>query len=169
MRGAVQVTDGYFSNAAEVRPMQDRMKISDQITVGAQPTEEKIPQLAREGFKSVINLRTVGEKEQPLSPEEEGAKVKAAGMSYLHIPVSSQAMSPEQVDQFREELTRQPGPVFVHCHKGKRAGAFAMMHAAVGAGWSGEETLQKAEQMGFACDQPALKDFVKGYIDRNRK
>lgn len=149
--------------------MQERMKISDQITVGAQPTAAQLQELAQEGFKSVVNLRTPGESDQPLSPEEEGNKVRALAMKYLHIPVSSQAIQPEQVDQFREHIRQLPGPVFVHCHQGKRAGALVMMQGAIEAGWTGDQALQTAQEMGFQCDVPALAEFVKGYIDRNRK
>lgn len=148
--------------------MEDRMKLSDHVSVGAQPSEEQLGQMAREGVKAVVNLRTEGEEGQPFSPSEEGEKVRALGMQYLHIPVSSKEPRAEQVDQFRGEVPGLPGPVFVHCAKGKRAGAFAMMHQAVESGWSGDETLEKAEQMGFECDEPALKDFVRGYIDKNR-
>lgn len=148
--------------------MEDRMKLSDHISVGAQPSEEQLRKMAEEGIKTVVNLRTAGEEDQPFSPEEEGERVRALGMEYLHIPVSSKEPRAEQVDQFRVEVPQLPGPVFVHCAKGKRAGAFAMMHQAVEAGWSGDETLEKAEQMGFECDVPALKDFVRDYIDKNQ-
>ncbi len=143
----------------------DRMTITDRLSVGAQPTEEQLLGMAREGVKTVVNLRTAGEDEQPLSPEEEGKRVEAAGMRYVHLPVSMKAMGPELVDRFRDTLKEVPGPVFVHCHKGKRAGAFAMMHRAVETGMTGDETLKQAEQMGFECDVPALKEFVTGYVD----
>ena len=42
------------------------------------------------------------------------------------------------------------------------------MHLAVAAGQSGDETLQRAERMGFQCDVPALKEFVKTYVDQNQ-
>ncbi len=42
-----------------------------------------------------------------------------------------------------------------------------MMHQAVERGMTGEETLKKAEQMGFECDVPALKEFVTGYVDNH--
>ena len=44
-----------------------------------------------------------------------------------------------------------------------------MMHLAVQAGWSGADTLQKAEEMGFECKQPELKEFVKSYIDGHQQ
>jgi hypothetical protein len=34
-------------------------------------------------------------------------------------------MRPEPIDPFREDLGRLPGPVFVPCHEGQRAGAVA--------------------------------------------
>lgn len=149
--------------------MQESMKINDAVTVGGQPDEGRLAELARAGFKSVVNLRTHGEQEQLLAPEEEGERVRALGMDYVHLPVSTKDMRPEQVDEFRERLAALPKPAFVHCHRGKRAGAFVMMGVAVEQGMSGDQTLQQAERMGFQCDQPELKEFVKGYVDRNRK
>ena len=149
--------------------MEDRMKINDQITVGAQPTEEQLQQLVQDGFKAVVNLRTAGEEDQPVPPEAEGEKVRELGMRYLHIAVSTRDMRPEQVDQFRQNLPSLPSPVYVHCHKGLRAGAFAMMHIAIEGGMSGGQTLETAAQMGFPCEAPKLKAFVKGYVDQNRR
>ena len=149
--------------------MEGPMRINEQLTVGPQPTEEQLKHIAEEGFKSVVNLRMPGEEEQPLSPDEEGVRVRSLGMEYLHIPVSKKVMQPEQVDSFRQEISRLPEPVFVHCHLGKRAGALVMMHTACEAGMSGDQTLERAEQMGFECDVPQLREFVKGYIDRSGK
>jgi uncharacterized protein (TIGR01244 family) len=149
--------------------MDQVMKISDQVTVGAQPSEDQLQQLGKQGFKSVVNFRTEGEEDQPLSPKAEGEKVKAAGMTYLHVPVSMKSMGPELVDQFREKYAALPKPVFAHCKSGKRAGAMVMMHMAVEQGMSGEQTLQQAEKMGFKCDQPELKEFVKSYVDGHTK
>jgi len=145
--------------------MEQVMKISDQVTVGAQPTEDQLQQLGKQGFKSVVNFRTEGEEDQPLSPQAEGEKVESAGMTYLHVPVSMKAMGPELVDQFREKYAALPKPVFAHCKSGKRAGAMVMMHVAVEQGMTGEQTLQQAKEMGFECDQPQLEQFVRQYVD----
>lgn len=141
------------------------MKINDQVSVGAQPTEAELRKFAQQGFLSVVNFRTEGEEDQPLSPQAEGEKVSAAGMDYLHTPVSLEAMGPERVDQFREKLTELPKPVFAHCKSGQRAGAMVVMDMAVEQGMTGEQTLQKAKEMGFECDQPELKQFVRSYVD----
>jgi uncharacterized protein (TIGR01244 family) len=145
------------------------MQINDDVTVGTQPTADQLAELARAGFRTVVNLRTVGEQDQPLSPEAEGKEVRALGMAYLHIPVSTKDLKAEQVDEFRREFADLPKPALVHCHVGLRAGAFMMMSLAVDQGMSGDQTLRQAEQMGLRCDQPELKKFVKGYVDRHRK
>lgn len=149
--------------------MQNVMKINDQITVGAQPSEEQIKELREEEFKTVVNFRTESEEDQPLSPQAEGEKTKEWGMDYYHLPVSKESMSPGVVDQFRQKFTELPKPVFAHCSKGKRAGAMIMMHIASEQGMTGEQTLQKAEEMGFECDQPELVEFVKSYVDSHTK
>ena len=149
--------------------MQDTMKINDNVTVGAQPSEDQLQQLDQQGYKSVINFRTDGEDDQPLSPDAEGKQVRAQGMSYLHVPVAMGSMNTELVDQFRERYAALPKPVFAHCKSGKRAGAMVMMHVAVEQGMSGEQTLQKAEQMGFECEQEELRQFVRAYVDNHSK
>ncbi len=149
--------------------MQEQIKINDRITSSSQPTEEEIKKLPLQGFKTVINLRATGEEDQPLSPEEEGKIVQGLGMKYLNIPVSMKdGIRPEQVDRFRQEIEALPAPIFVHCSKGKRAGAFCMMYVAVKEGMTGEEAIQKSMSKGFACDMPQLKEFFRNYIDQRR-
>lgn len=147
----------------------DNMKINGEVTVGPQPSAEQLKELASSGFKSIVNFRTEGEEDQPLSPTQEGENAKQLGLTYLHIPVSMKSMSEETVDQFREHYPDLPKPVFAHCKSGKRAGAMVMMHMASNQGLSGKQTLQQAEQMGFKCDQPELKQFVETYVDSHAK
>jgi uncharacterized protein (TIGR01244 family) len=149
--------------------MQKTIKMNDQITVGGQPTSTELQQLAEQGFKTIINLRTSNEENQPLKPDEEGRVVEQLGMQYLHIPVSRENMDEAQVSQFRDQLARLPSPQFVHCGTGRRAGALTMMQMAIEQGMTGGQALEKAEQMGFECDHPQLKDFVNSYIDRNTR
>lgn len=145
------------------------MKINDQVTVSGQPTDDELKEIASQGFKSIVNFRAEGEEEHQLSPSEEGKIVEALGLSYVHIPVSLKALNSESVDQFREQYEKLPKPVFAHCKSGKRAGAMVMMHLAVEQGMSGERALRQAEEMGFQCDQPELKQFVETYVDQNAK
>jgi uncharacterized protein (TIGR01244 family) len=149
--------------------MVERVQVSDELSVGKKhPAEDDLRRLAQDGFKAVVNLRTSGEENQPLAPEEEGRFVRALRMQYVHYPVKSEELSTEMVDGFREQLAGLPRPVFAHCASGKRSGAFLMMHIAVETGMTGEETIRKAEEMGFECDTPQLEQFVRTYVDEHR-
>lgn len=145
--------------------MSNRMRFNEQLTVGPQPSQDELTALPDDGFRSVVNFRTAGEDEQPLSPDEEAEVVQATGLKYLHVPVSMDGMDEKKVDQFREQYRALPKPVFAHCKSGKRAGAMMMMHSAVEQGISGDQALEKAREMGFECDKPELEKFVKQYVD----
>lgn len=150
--------------------MVDRTRINEGLTVGnVHPDAEQLAQLAGEGFQTVVNLRTEGERNQPLTPEEERHEVERLGMHYLHYPVTNVGLSDDVVDAFRERIGALPRPLFVHCASGMRSGAFVMMHVAAEACLRGETTLEKANAMGLACDQPALAEFVKRYVDQHCK
>ena len=145
--------------------MKDLKKINDQITVAGQPTSSYIEHLKNNGFRTIVNMRTYGEDEHPMSPATEKEIVDEAGMKYVHLPVSPSSMGPELVDKFRAQIAELPGPVLVHCAAGMRAGAFSMMATATKEGWTGDETLEKAKAMGFECKAPELKQFVRSYVD----
>src|SRR5438128_725113 len=94
------------------------------ITVADQPTEEELRGLQGQGYAGVINLRNDGEPEQPLSTGEEGARVRAMGMDYLHYGVGGAPLSEEGVGPVCDFLDRHSGEkVLVHCRKGARAAA----------------------------------------------
>ena len=147
--------------------MTEQIRINDAVTVGGQPSIEELRELSDNGFRSVINLRTHNEEDQELTPDEEEEIVRGIGMEYAHIPVTADSLSQGKVEAFRERLNGLPSPVFVHCSSGKRAGAFTMMDVGVKQDMSGEQAIEKAEEMGFECDVPELEKFVKRYIDQH--
>ena len=149
--------------------MNDVKQIGNRYAVGmAPPSSEDLSQLARAGYKSVVNLRCENEPDAPMTPQLEGEKATALGLEYRNIPVAGDALTGDLVDRFRDCVKSLPGPLFVHCASGKRAGAFTMMHVAAENDLSGEAALAQAKEMGFACDQPALAEFVRDYIDAQR-
>lgn len=143
--------------------MSDPVKIDDRLTVG--PTKldaDQIAQLAQQGFKTIVNLRTDAEKEP--SPAEEGEMVRSAGLHYVHVPVNTEALNIGLGNRFHQEVSAVPGPVYVHCAAGKRAGTFATLHAGLAHGWSAEQTVTKAAELGFTTDSPKLEAFLSEYM-----
>jgi uncharacterized protein (TIGR01244 family) len=148
--------------------MPDRMKFNEDVTIGAQPSEAELKAMAEEGVRTVINLRTEDESMQRMEPDEESDASRRFGIACETIPVSMDEMGPETVDDFRSTLAQAEKPVFVHCKLGKRAGAMVMMDVAVRQGWSGEEAIRRAKEMGFECENEQMTDFVRNYIDEHQ-
>jgi uncharacterized protein (TIGR01244 family) len=149
--------------------MENTVRINGEVTVGPQPTDEELTELRKQGFQTIANFRNEGEEDQPLSPDVEGQKARTLGMAYLNVPVSIENLTPQTVDHFREQYAMVPKPVFAHCRLGKRAAAMLMMHIGCEQGRSGEQTLQKAKELGFDFDKPELRDFITTYVDDHSK
>lgn len=139
------------------------LRIDDKVSIGGQPSEADLAELKRQGIATVVNLRRPGENNQPLSPDAEGEKVRAFGMAYAHIPVSSADMRAEQIDQFAKVVDASPGPVHVHCGVGARAGIFALIHSGARRGFTAEQIIAEARTKGF--DLSEMADLVAGYIN----
>lgn len=144
--------------------------LDENFLVGGQPSEGTLTRLKEKvGMQSVVNLRTVHEIEDDLSPVQEGEACTELGLDYVHLPVSMNEMNHLLVDTFRNQVKDLPKPVYVHCASGMRAGAFVMMHLAVENGWSARECFAKAEEQGFECNKPEMKTFLKTFVDQHQK
>lgn len=147
--------------------MQNAVAINDRFTIARyEPDARTFERFAEEGFRSVVNMQQRSE-DQKLGPDEERRLAEAAGLTYLHHPVSKETLSDETVDTFRRRVSELPGPIVVHCASGKRSGALVMMHMAAASGLTGDQALKKAEDAGFECDSEELETFVKSYVDRH--
>ena len=60
--------------------MSDIKKVSERFSAGGQPTPEALKQLADEGYKSVINLRSLDETG---ALNDEHQQAEAAGLKYV--------------------------------------------------------------------------------------
>ena len=138
--------------------MSDRKKVSDEFSAGGQPTPETLQNLANEGFKSLINLRSVDET-GVLSDEQQQAE--AAGLEYVNIPLNPTQANDESVGRVLSELEELPTPIFFHCQAGGRAGALALIALATQQKLSREEVLSKAQALGINPEQPHLKHFLE--------
>ncbi|MHB1556587.1 MAG: protein tyrosine phosphatase family protein [Isosphaeraceae bacterium] len=146
--------------------MQFERPITSNITLGDQPTEDDLARLKREGYVGVVNLRNPGEPEQPLGPAEEGEKVLELGMEYLHYGVGGAPLSEsgvESVCDFVDRLVGGSGKVLVHCRKGGRAMALALIQQARANGWKPEETVVLGQSMGLEVDG-GLRMLVEVYL-----
>lgn len=126
--------------------MKTIRKINEDLAIAGQVTPEQLQQIAKEGFKSVLNLR---------SPDEEGFRnneqqqVEALGLYYMHVPVKVEAINDELAAQVLQQIDKLVKPSLIHCNNSMRAAGFVLMHIATRQGMRLSEAFKQAEKLGL--------------------
>ncbi len=126
--------------------MEAIKKINDELTIAGQVTPEQLRQVAQEGFKSVLNLRSPDE-EGFLSNEQQQAE--ALGLYYVNIPVKFEAINDEIAARVLMQTNKLPKPTLVHCDSAMRAAVIVLMHIATRQGATLRQAFKQAEQLGL--------------------
>jgi uncharacterized protein (TIGR01244 family) len=138
----------------QIRPITPR------FAVAPSPGPGFFAAAAEAGFTTVVNNRPDGEDPAQLSSAEAQAAAQAAGLAYVHIPVTGGPGAPE-AEALRDLLVNVSGPVLAYCRSGTRSAAtFALAQALRGA--DTQETLALIQAAGY--DLRALA----GEMDRLR-
>ena len=98
-------------------------QIDHDVFVAPQLDAAAMAEVARLGFKSVVNNRPdfEGGPTQPTNASIEAA-ARAAGLEYAFLPVASNYQSPEEIARFAELIATLPKPILVFCRSGARSG-----------------------------------------------
>ncbi|MDQ3039659.1 MAG: protein tyrosine phosphatase family protein [Pseudomonadota bacterium] len=131
------------------------LPVFDDVYSAGQPTEAELAALARNGVRTIINLRHRSEA----SEFDEADVVAAMGMGYVSIPVTgAQDLTPETITRFSRELedARSRGPVLVHCGSGNRVGAMIALEQA----WVRRQSVDRALAAGRAAGLAGLEPAV---------
>jgi uncharacterized protein (TIGR01244 family) len=98
------------------------VKVNDRLSVATgQPRLDQFADIAKLGFKSVINNRPDGEEAmQPDSASEDEA-ARALGMAYRQIPIHSGAIGMAEIEAQQKAVRELEGPVLAHCRSGTRS------------------------------------------------
>ena len=96
--------------------------IAPDVYVAPQLTPAAMAEVARLGFRSVVNNRPDFEAgaDQPTSAQLEAA-ARAAGLEYRHLPVPSTIQSPEDIAACAALLDELPRPTLMFCRSGARS------------------------------------------------
>lgn len=124
-----------------------------------QPSPEQLERLAREGVRSVINLRAAGEPDQ----YDERAEAERLGLRYASIPVAgAQDLTPETVQRFTDELAeaQRAGPVLIHCASANRVGAMVALEQGWHRGAATEAALERGRAAGLTGLEPVVSDLL---------
>ncbi|WP_445636755.1 Beta-lactamase [Nostoc sp. DSM 114161] len=138
--------------------MSDIKKVSDEYSAGGQPTPETLKQLADEGYKSVVNLRSLDET-GALADEQQQAQ--AVGLEYANVPLKPSQANDSSTAKVLSELQQLPTPVYFHCGAGGRASALALIAFATQHQLNREQVLAKAKELDINSEQAHLKQFLE--------
>jgi uncharacterized protein (TIGR01244 family) len=96
--------------------------VAADVCVAPQLTPDAMAEVARAGFRSVVNNRPDFEHgpDQPTNAAIEAA-ARAAGLEYRFLPVGSGYQTPEQIAAFAQLLDELPRPLLVFCRSGARS------------------------------------------------
>ena len=97
-------------------------KQSEEFSSASQISIEDISEIARLGFKTIINNRPdhEGGDVQPTSAQIK-AVAESLGLNYFYIPVIPNNIQPAQVEAFKIAYQEADKPVLGFCRTGNRA------------------------------------------------
>jgi protein tyrosine/serine phosphatase len=153
-----------FAGGALAEPLSTKdiprfQMISSGLYRGGQPGREGFEYLKKNGFKTIINLRTQND-EEPI--------VKDLGMNYVHIPISIMVWSKiphHAIEQYFKVLGDPANyPIFFHCRRGAdRTGAMASFYRIAAQGWEPRKAFDEARDIGMRWWFVRLKQQIRNF------
>ncbi len=136
-------------------------QVDNYVYRGGQPTRSGFEYLAKQGVKTILDLRGAGER---ASWEEQ--IVTALGMKYVNIPMTG--LKPPTTDQISQILALledgATGAVFVHCKRGAdRTGAVIAAYRIDHDSWDNARALREALDDGMRFFQLPRQKFIRTF------
>lgn len=131
-----------------------------------QPTPAQLTELAHQGVRTVINLRT---PDEPMEYDE-AAEATRLGLQYVALPIAGAAdLDRERVRQFGLVLdeARRQGGVLIHCASSNRVGAMVALDEVLNRGGSLQAALAHGRAAGLASLEPAVVALAEREGARN--
>src|SRR5438876_11262847 len=129
-------------------------------------TPAAVAEVKKMGYKAIFNLRLA--TEQGADIEGETAAAKAAGINFIHLPLSGTMPDPAVVDNFLKAIAA-PGnqPALIHCASGNRASAMWFIKRVMIDKWDTDRAMAEASELG-AISQ-TMKTFALDYIQTHKR
>ncbi|MBI1207000.1 MAG: TIGR01244 family phosphatase [Azospirillum sp.] len=129
--------------------MLNSVSLSDTVSVSPQIRVTDVAELARLGFRTIINNRPDGEDAMQPTGADIAAAAAEHGLAYHSIPITASSLSRADVDAFTAAVAASDGPVFAYCRSGTRCCLL----------WSLGEALAGHDAPGALTQSAAAKGF----------
>lgn len=125
-------------------------------------TEARVlPELAKRGYKAIINLRQASEPGADIAGTQ--AAAEAAGIRFVHLPLNPQQPDTAVVDAFLKAVADPANqPTFINCGSAGRVAAMMIVKRMLLDGWSEERALEEAKLIG--PPSPVMQQFALEYV-----
>ncbi|MBI4455808.1 MAG: protein tyrosine phosphatase family protein [Acidobacteria bacterium] len=147
------VLAGHAGHAAPlVGDIRNFHEVAKDLYRGGQPTASGLSALKELGVKTIINLRSDGDREQ--------TTVHRLGMKYVHIPLDAWERLPADAVRTFLRVLCDPAsyPVFVHCRRGAdRTGIMIGLYRITFQGWDATDAYEEARKLGMRWWYRGLK------------
>ena len=133
------------------------------LATGGQPCADHFRQLAKAGYRTVVDLRHPSEARG----FDEATTAREAGLRYENIPVTPHTLCDEDFDRLRA-LLKDPAtrPALVHCASANRVGALLIPYLILDEGKSPPEAERLAGEIGLRS--PELAEVARQYVRTHR-
>jgi uncharacterized protein (TIGR01244 family) len=125
------------------------VKITDRLSVAAQPHLSDISGLARAGFSALVNARPDQEDAAQPGTAAERQAACDTGLGYSYIPVTGATITEADIRAFQSAVANADGPVIAHCKSGTRALALHALGEVLDGRMKAEDALAFGKQYGF--------------------
>ena len=141
-------------------------KVDAVVACGGATETNALDGLAKDGFKSVINLRMASEANANI--ELNAAHARSLGLNYIHIPFNAAAPEPRVLEQFLAAIANKANqPAYVHCGSANRVGAVWLVKRVLQDGWPVAKATEEAKLIGLRSEP--LEKFALSYIESHKK
>lgn len=116
------------------------------LITGGQPSAEQLTRFRQAGGAVVLDIR------DPMEPRglDEPAVAKAAGLSYINIPVSGGTLSTATMERILQVLREHSGQdVLFHCASGNRVGGALIPYLVLDHGLEQQDAVDQAMRIGL--------------------
>lgn len=124
-------------------------KINDELAIAGPVTLNELRQIAEEGYKTVLNLRSPNH-----FSNDEQQQVEHLGLCYISLPIDAQVITPEIAVRILNQINQFPKPMLVCCNNATLAAAMVLMHIAIRQGQPLQQAFQRAEELGLFRNYP---------------
>jgi uncharacterized protein (TIGR01244 family) len=124
----------------------------DGMTSAGQPDEAALSVFAKQGYTTVIDLRTAGEDRGI----DEAVVVESLGMEYISLPIGRDDINFDKARSLDVLIAKADGPVLVHCGSANRVGALLALSKSLD-GADNETALEYGRKGGMTRLESTVK------------